>query len=108
MYVSLTKRRKRQNTLIFARFIEHKYIFTQMQFNAIHRKKKRIKTKHKKVFNVRTKYQFRIPMEHYDEAYYQLEWKSVQTKRCERERERGEERGARVQVRQCARSLYKI
>lgn len=40
----------------------------------------------KKVFNVRTKYQFRIPMEHYDVAYYQLEWKS--TNETERKRKR--------------------
>lgn len=60
----------------------------------------RKKNSYKKVFNVRMKYQFRIPMKHYNVAYYQRNKKHTHTHTHMRNRRGEKERGA--QVRQCA------
>lgn len=62
------------------------------------------KKMYKKVFNVRMKYQFCIPMERYDVAYYQQKacahTSHTRTYTTRKTRSKEKERGA--QVRQCA------
>lgn len=123
IFVMLSLNKATKYTLIFAHFIEHKYIFTQIRIQcnstnitSFQPEKKQalgIKTKtsreakkkkkgknitYKKVFNVHMKYQFRIPMEHYDVAYYRRNKERAHTHTRHRSGEK--ERGA--QVRQCA------